>query len=80
MNFHPTTVLKLIIPLQGEERKRQGASSIKYVPDIIRNEADLLEEQYMFTWENVPGNESKKLLQILKDWFDAKFNLVSNPE
>ncbi|MDG6995947.1 MAG: type II/IV secretion system ATPase subunit [Nitrososphaerota archaeon] len=75
MNFHPITVLKLIIPFQGEERKRQGASSIKYVPDIIRNQTNLLEEEYMFTWENVPGNESKKLVHVLRDWFDVKFGV-----
>ena len=28
----------------------------------------------MFTWENVPGNESKKLAQVLKDWFNVKFS------
>ena len=62
-------ILKRVLPAEG---KKKSDSSIKYVPDIIRNEA-ILEEKYMFTWENVPGKESEKLGRVLKDWFDLKF-------
>ncbi|MGA2876185.1 MAG: type II/IV secretion system ATPase subunit [Nitrososphaerales archaeon] len=71
MDF-PTTILKRVFPIQGKGKKRD--SSIKYVPDIIRSDPILLKEEYMFTWENVPGNESKKLAQVLKDWFNVKFS------
>ena len=67
----PTAVLRRI--LQSDKKKRD--SPIKYVPDIIRSDT-ILAQEYMFTWENVPGNESKRLVGILNDWFNVKLDYI----
>lgn len=65
----PKTILRQLLSLQGNKKKRD--SSIKYIPDIIRSDT-ILAQEYMFAWENVPGDESKRLLGILNDWFNVK--------